>query len=345
MDSLTKVIIVILLLRVGAAFGQPNLLHNGDFEEQFCPTCFVQGLSELEKLKYFKSAYGSPDLFAASAISSLVKPPHAFAGHQYPQRGDNFVGIVTGLSLLGTGRIESEIILYTSSRKLKANKLYRFTIWINLANNAPNSHKFLQLGLEDFNLRDFTGNIATYKNRLNQINDNAHSIPLVNDTMNWVEHTLDFRAKGGEDHFYLFIKFGDENVIPADSVIQIWDPHGVGEECISYYFFDNMSLIELPDQDNPEEEVSLELPNTFTPNADGQNDEWKPRSRNFDHFELQVFNRYGTLVFQSNGEQVHWDGLTLSGEPAAEGVYFIQLSATDRYGELHERQETVHLFR
>ena len=338
MGAISKVIVIILLLRAVAAFGQPNLLHNGDFEVQFCPTCYVNGFGELEKLKYLLNGHYSPDLYSINAVNFLFKPPNTLPGFQFPKSGQKYVGTVM------FNFYESEIVLYAMPQKLKANQLYRFTVYVNLSNKSVNSNKYLLLGIENYNLKDLSNLVNLYLQKLSELNQNAYVMELYSDTANWIEHSVDFRAKGGEKYLYLFVKHGIENVISATNPPLTYDL-GTGEPIISYYFFDNMSLVELPDPDNPEEEVSLELPNTFTPNADGQNDEWYPRSRNFALFELQVFNRYGSLVFQSQGETVEWDGVTLNGEPAAEGVYFVHLSATDRYGEVHNRQEAVHLFR
>ena len=64
------------------------------------------------------------------------------------------------------------------------------------------------------------------------------------------------------------------------------------------------------------------IPNTFTPNNDGINDTWV-----IDHLDtypdchVQVFNRYGQLVFESRGYPKPWDG-TLNGKPLPWGTYY-----------------------
>ncbi len=66
-----------------------------------------------------------------------------------------------------------------------------------------------------------------------------------------------------------------------------------------------------------------ELPNTFTPNGDGQNDVFKPYPYRFvDRIELQVFNRWGELVFETTEPAINWDGRNLNGDSLAEGVYY-----------------------
>lgn len=66
-----------------------------------------------------------------------------------------------------------------------------------------------------------------------------------------------------------------------------------------------------------------ELPNVFTPNGDGQNERFIPFPYRFiDRIELQVYNRWGQLVFKTEDPDINWDGTNLSGEPVVEGTYF-----------------------
>jgi gliding motility-associated-like protein len=66
------------------------------------------------------------------------------------------------------------------------------------------------------------------------------------------------------------------------------------------------------------------LPNVFTPNADGSNDLYTPfiPYRFIDHINLQIFDRWGTLVFETTNPDINWNGTNLQGTPLAEGVYF-----------------------
>ena len=66
-----------------------------------------------------------------------------------------------------------------------------------------------------------------------------------------------------------------------------------------------------------------DLPNTFTPNADGTNDIFKPFPFRFiDRVEFKVFNRWGGLVFETEDPNLNWDGTNLSRKDLSEGVYF-----------------------
>lgn len=66
-----------------------------------------------------------------------------------------------------------------------------------------------------------------------------------------------------------------------------------------------------------------ELPNVFTPNEDGQNDRFIPFPYRFiDRIQLQVYNRWGSLVFETSNPDIDWDGTNLQGQNLAEGTYF-----------------------
>jgi len=68
---------------------------------------------------------------------------------------------------------------------------------------------------------------------------------------------------------------------------------------------------------------SYELPNTFTPNADGANDLFVPiRNRFISSVKFKAYNRWGNLVFETNDPQINWDGTNLSGEEMDESVYY-----------------------
>ena len=64
------------------------------------------------------------------------------------------------------------------------------------------------------------------------------------------------------------------------------------------------------------------IPNTFTPNNDGINDTWVIDNLDtYTESRVQVFNRYGQLVFESIGYPKPWDG-TMKGKPLPFGTYY-----------------------
>ncbi|PSL35047.1 gliding motility-associated C-terminal domain-containing protein [Chitinophaga ginsengisoli] len=65
---------------------------------------------------------------------------------------------------------------------------------------------------------------------------------------------------------------------------------------------------------------SLYVPTAFTPNRDGVNDKFVVKSRGVAVYNIQIFNRWGQLVFSSNNASVHWDG-KFKGELQPAGSY------------------------
>jgi len=69
------------------------------------------------------------------------------------------------------------------------------------------------------------------------------------------------------------------------------------------------------------------IPNVFTPNNDGVNDVFLIRNSNVQSYDLQIYNRWGTLVYKATAPQIKWDGNTISGQPASPGTYFWVIQA------------------
>lgn len=73
-------------------------------------------------------------------------------------------------------------------------------------------------------------------------------------------------------------------------------------------------------------ESYLAVPNVFTPNGDGKNDEFRVAYRSLREFHCWVYNRWGKLVYEWTDPAKGWDG-TINGRPAAEGAYFYVIRA------------------
>lgn len=66
----------------------------------------------------------------------------------------------------------------------------------------------------------------------------------------------------------------------------------------------------------------LVMPNVFTPNGDGINDFLTIEHLYIGAFQIQIFNRWGVLVYSSNDVSAPWNGKSPSGNELSEGVYF-----------------------
>lgn len=84
--------------------------------------------------------------------------------------------------------------------------------------------------------------------------------------------------------------------------------------------------------------VSLDLyiPNIFTPNNDGSNDAWYIPGSPFKTYELLVFNRWGTLMYEHSestdgsegGLHVSWDGKNNGKKLCSDGTYYYILKGS-----------------
>lgn len=73
-------------------------------------------------------------------------------------------------------------------------------------------------------------------------------------------------------------------------------------------------------------ELLMWLPNVFTPNIDGLNEDFGPSSTfGLERYSFKIYDRWGSKVFDSNNPENRWSGLNPEGKPIMEGVYGYEL--------------------
>lgn len=145
---------------------------------------------------------------------------------------------------------------------------------------------------------------------------------------------------------YQFMTFG---LFGSDSNKEIQIREGISP-VYGYYFVDDFNLQELPENydpnvmqpdrngyepnDNPSNDNDLSIlpdhffvPNTFTPNGDGNNDFFLPVSTIVEHYDLEVFNRWGDRVYRVSDPVNGWDGFYNS-QRAEGGAYIWEITCT-----------------
>lgn len=85
-------------------------------------------------------------------------------------------------------------------------------------------------------------------------------------------------------------------------------------------------------------------PTAFTPNGDHLNDIFTVFGQYVTGFQMQVFNRWGELLFTTDDIQTGWDG-TFRGNDMPEGTYTFIAHITDRAGRTFKRSGSVLLLR
>lgn len=70
-------------------------------------------------------------------------------------------------------------------------------------------------------------------------------------------------------------------------------------------------------------QLEFELPNAFTPNGDGKNDVFKPRtSLGVVKIKFEVYNRWGEVLYRTNDPGINWTGKDKNNKDLADGVYY-----------------------
>ncbi|QIA07330.1 T9SS type B sorting domain-containing protein [Draconibacterium halophilum] len=99
----------------------------------------------------------------------------------------------------------------------------------------------------------------------------------------------------------------------------------------------------------------IAVPNVFTPNGDGTNDEFVVQFWSMQSIEINIFNRWGKRVhywqsgdvrgFDDTFSETVWDGRIMGGRYASPGVYYYDVVGRGRDGEKRKKHGFVHLFR
>ncbi len=85
------------------------------------------------------------------------------------------------------------------------------------------------------------------------------------------------------------------------------------------------------------------VPNVITMNGDGVNDEFIIRNiEDYDRVHVQIFNRWGNLVFESTDYQNDWKGEDVSGKPLEAGVYSYVVTPESIKYEYDDEQKTLY---
>ena len=86
------------------------------------------------------------------------------------------------------------------------------------------------------------------------------------------------------------------------------------------------------------------IPNAFTPNGDGVNDEFFGKGENIVNYDMWIFDRWGTMIFHGNDINVKWDGrINGAGDIAQQDVYVWKVRLTDVFNKKHDYIGTVTL--
>jgi gliding motility-associated-like protein len=82
--------------------------------------------------------------------------------------------------------------------------------------------------------------------------------------------------------------------------------------------------------------LHIQVPNAFSPDGDGINDFFTAVSDGVEDYSIEIYNRWGELVFQSDDINHYWDG-TYKGKKSMQDAYVYVIRAKG----LEDNQPTV----
>jgi gliding motility-associated-like protein len=95
------------------------------------------------------------------------------------------------------------------------------------------------------------------------------------------------------------------------------------------------SLLAIPRPEDP----MLQIPNIFTPNGDGKNDVFQIQGDSLSFFDLEMYDRWGRMIFRTNEIYGSWDGTQDGGigDTPSDGVMMYIL----KYRDLCDQQNRI----
>jgi gliding motility-associated-like protein len=93
-----------------------------------------------------------------------------------------------------------------------------------------------------------------------------------------------------------------------------------------------------------EDEFNLYVPNAFTPNSDGLNDVFQPKGQGISNYTLEIFDRWGEQIFQTNDFYTGWDG-TYKGKNCKTDIYVWKITTTSTQKERKTKTGQLTLLR
>jgi gliding motility-associated-like protein len=84
----------------------------------------------------------------------------------------------------------------------------------------------------------------------------------------------------------------------------------------------------------------LYVPTAFTPDGDGLNDTFAAKGQGIADFSIQIFNRWGAMIYESSDMQRGWDG-TFKSEPVEAGTYVYIISAKSSNGKTFQKSGSI----
>ncbi|MFM2226740.1 MAG: hypothetical protein RL664_83 [Bacteroidota bacterium] len=312
----------LLLILFVASLSAHAQFPNSSFEQN---TAMPQLLGEWNKIIGWTNAgsdVAGPDYFKVGASASCDLPETPF-GIVNAQNGSSLVGI----QLCGRKFTNKRTYLQCQLQSpLVRGKKYKISFYLSNGRLTTSSNAGLAIDRIGIYISSFapiqTGHDPLYFTP-------QFAIDTVFYSETWKKISFEYVPLIDDEKFITFGVFG------ADSEREITE-HSIGDNPtpeFGYYFVDNFSFIEIDGDNVPDENLIdkgpapskvnyVFVPNSFTPNGDGQNDVFMPIGEAGNIISVEVFSRWGEILFQSkNNPNPMWDG-TNGKNICPDGTYY-----------------------
>jgi gliding motility-associated-like protein len=288
------------------------------------------------------SSLASPDYYHyfGSSQADVPETPMAMVD---PAEGQALMGMI----LCGVEHSNTREYISTQlSSPLELGKEYMVSF--KLCNGYKTDVSTAGLATSDIGIH-FSVNPALQNGQSPIIANPQFTIDTVFYSREWVN--VSFVLNASEAYRYMtFGLFGPDNT----KVIEVAEG---SNPMYGYYFVDDFFMQELPEGYDPTEQHSGKggqepnddssqnpdlndlpdhffVPNTFTPNGDGNNDSFLPISTIVEQYDLEVFNRWGERLYKACDPVSGWDG-SYNSQRAEGGAYVWEITymITDANGQ------------
>lgn len=315
---------------------------NGSFEQNMAIPATLGQWQLVQGWNNAGSAVASPDYFHnnGTVATNLPETPYAIVD---ANQGNAMIG------LMACGRPNTNIREYLSTM-LEAPLIVgrKYLIGFKITNGIKTSTSIAGLGVDKLGLL-FTNGPSLQLGQSPIVQIPQFQVDEVVYNAEWQSVNFIFEADQPYSHmtFGLFGTDADKNI----SIMEGTDPQ------LAYYFVDNFVMERIDEgfsHSFGEKEITdvadisnnihtgaisdqpFFVPNTFTPNGDGDNEVFKPVANSLKEWEFEIFNKWGDRVFYTADENRGWDG-SYNSLSCENGSYVWQVSYYV-FNDLHEQK-------
>lgn len=318
-------VFLLSMFQYSSSHAQTNLIYNGDFElYDTCPT----GVGQLNYCTgWLNPTVATPDYFNTCNTSTVsVSIPSNVVGFQNPYSGNGYAGFIAFEYVFPDWWFE--YLQGKFVQPLTAGHLYEISFYVSCGEGYADI-AISKIGAYASTLPISRADALPFFVTPQIINTSG----IITDTANWTKISGTFVASGNEK--FITIGYFSDTLITDSLRIQTF-PFGSPLSPRTYYYVDGITATDISG-----EEI---IPNIFSPNGDGINDFF---DLNFvaNFSSVEIYNRWGIKVFESNKLQNKWDGRTTSGEICNDGTYYYLIKVNEQDNSSKDLKGFIQLVR